>query len=121
MRLAIAALVLVVGSGSCGGGDGGGTPAATSGVDRSKVWSGLTTAEKGTVCDWVASLYGGYGKTIDCHNGQTVGSTANQQACIDSVPSTCAATVGDVEDCSKQAMCPDPTVGLACLLAACAG
>jgi hypothetical protein len=116
--MAIAVFLVVVSSASCGG-DGSGTPAATSGVDKSKVWSGLTTAEKGTVCDWVASLYGGYGKTIDCHNGQTVGSTATQQACIDSVPATCAATVGEIEQCSMQGMCPDPTVGLACLITAC--
>src|SRR5262245_59865869 len=120
MRMTIAVFVLVVGAVSCGGDGGGtGTPAATSGVDPSKIWTGLTTAEKGALCDWAASLYGGYGKTIDCHNGLTVGSNANQQACVASLPATCAATVDEIEECTKQAMCPDPTVGLSCLLTAC--
>ena len=65
-------VVLGIGIASCGGGgDAGGTGPGASGLEKSTTWSSLTTAEKGTLCDWVAAKFGGYGMTIDCGNGMT--------------------------------------------------
>ena len=68
----------------------------------------------------MSAMFGGYGMTVACGNGMTVGSNTSQQACIDSVPTTCLATVAEIEACAELAKCPDATAGLNCLLIACA-
>jgi len=101
-------LATVVGLGivmaSCGG-DGGATGPGASGLEKSRPWSGLTTAEKGALCDWVAGKFGGYGMTIDCGNGTGIASNSSQQGCIDSVPASCGATVAEYEQCANDATC----------------
>jgi hypothetical protein len=101
-------LAMVVGLGlasvSCGGSGGAAGPGA-SGLEKSRSWNSLTAAEKGILCDWVAAKFGGYGKTIDCGNGTGIGSNTSQQACIDSLPATCAATVAAYEQCADDASC----------------
>jgi hypothetical protein len=102
---------MVVGLGialaSCG--EGGGGPGASgpgaSGLEKSRTWSSLTTAEKGTLCDWVAARFGGYGMTMDCGNGTGIASNSSQQACIDALPATCGATVDAYEQCATDATC----------------
>ena len=108
-------VALALGAGSCGG-DGGDSGAGASGVEKSKRWSELTNDERGALCDWGSEAFGGYGKMMDCG----ASSAESQQACIDSVPATCNATVGEMETCLKQFVCPTPLDGLNCLLAACA-
>ena len=83
----------------CGGGS---MPATTSGVSESKPVNQLTTDDLGKICDWSASLYGGYGKTKTCSDGTTSSSRANRDACVQSTYKTCTATVSDVESCTLQ-------------------
>jgi hypothetical protein len=115
-RIALSVVIaLALGTGSCGS-DGESGPGA-SGLEKSKRWSGLSNEERGALCDWASLEYfGGYGMTMDCG----ASSTANQQACIESVPATCNATVAEMETCLARFVCPTPLEGLNCLLAACA-
>ena len=52
--------MLALGVASCGD-NGGQNGAGASGLEKSKTWSELTTAEKATLCDWEAAKFGGYG------------------------------------------------------------
>ena len=98
--------VLGIGIASCGGEkDADDTGPGASGLEKSMPWSSLTTAEKGTLCDWVAAKVGGYGMTIDCGNGTGYGSNSSQQACIDSLPAACGATVAQYEKCVNETSC----------------
>ena len=99
-----AVVMLVIGVAACGG-DARETGPGASGLEKSRTWSSLTTAEKGTLCDWVAARFGGYGMTIDCGNGTGFASNASQQACIDALPATCGATVAAYERCVTDTTC----------------
>ena len=127
-HLAVLSLVvLATSAGACGGGldvgDGGlvlgkedaaSTPAQTSGVSGTKPVSSMTTADKQKLCDWVASLYGGYGSTVVCTNtGSPVAITApaSQAECLTqsaSMPATCEATVSQAEACTRAISTCDP-------------
>ncbi len=68
----------------------------------------LTDADRKAICDWTASLYGGYGKAIDCGSSGGVSLTitgpASQADCLAEaalVPATCQATVAQSEGCVK--------------------
>ena len=101
--MAIGLLVaLSLTTGACGeGGDGDGG-ATGSGVDGNKPLSALTTEEIGAVCDWAASLYGGYGKSVSCGNGGTTSSKASRAACMAEAGFTsCSATVYQLEGCGQ--------------------
>lgn len=104
---------------ACGGGsgtdgDGGlsgnndGSAAATSGVTGSKTISGLTAADKKAICDWTASLYGGYGGEVECDDGAgsvlTISGPKDLAECLAksaTIPSTCKATVAQAETCTR--------------------
>lgn len=108
---------MVVGLGialaSCGE-DGGPTGPGASGLEKSRTWSRLTTAEKGALCDWAAARFGGYGMTIDCGNGTGIASHPSQQVCIDSLPASCGATVAEYEQCVSDASCQTGTFPPSC-------
>lgn len=94
--------------GGCGGDDG---PAASSGVEGTKQLSTLSNDEIGTVCDWLADHYGGYGKKINCGIENSYSIWQNQGACTENLSPTfgqCAnATVEQMEACfSKKAASP---------------
>ncbi|MBX3216280.1 MAG: hypothetical protein KF850_29845 [Labilithrix sp.] len=78
------------------------TPAETSGIDPDKTVGGLSTAEKKQLCDWQASVSGGYGKKTTCDDGVSSSTPKDQAACVQrmSLPS-CAATIAEVEACIK--------------------
>lgn len=79
---------------------GGSAPAGRSGLDESKASGSLTNSELATLCDWVASIGGGYGKKTDCGGGVVLSSSASQAECIkDKPPPSCKATVKQTEDC----------------------
>jgi hypothetical protein len=104
---------------ACSGGsgttdDGGlsgnkdGSAAATSGVTGSKTIGGLSAADKKAICDWTASLYGGYGGEVQCDEGSgftlTITGPQDLTECLAqaaAVPSTCKATVAQVETCTR--------------------
>src|SRR4051794_26201648 len=84
----LAGPVLAGCGGDTGGGGGGGRPA---GLDA-KVASTLTTDEKKVLCDYVAGLWGGYGKTKDCGGGVTVSGDTSQEDCLkDGAGKNCSA------------------------------
>jgi len=104
------------GGGSGSGTDGGTTTRATSGVSGTKTVATLTDADRKAICDWTASLYGGYGKTIECGNvggfDLTIIGPESQAACVaesEQIPTTCRATVAqaaaDCNDANDQAAC----------------
>ena len=128
-HLAVLSLVaLAASAGACGGGsangdggvgpgdrDGATTPAPTSGVPGAKTVTGMTAADNQKICDWTASLYGGYGGQAICDDGSgmvaTITGPSNQAACLAQaaqVPSTCTATVSQVETCTRAISTCDP-------------
>jgi hypothetical protein len=111
---------LVSTAGGCGGGsgngDGGTTPKTTSGVTGSKTISSLTAADKQKICDWTASLYGGYGGQVVCDDGSgsvlTITGPASLTECLAeaaAIPSTCTATVSQAEICTRAISTCDPS------------
>ena len=112
-------LVVVASSLACSssftepGPDSGGTGA--SGVDGTKLVTSTTADERKMLCDWSATLYGGYGKSRSgtCDGGTvTSPGPTSQGDCVGGlggVPAGCPATVKQTEDCltaqSKTAPC----------------
>ena len=77
-----------------------------SGVNGNKPLSTLTADERRRLCDWGASLYGGYGKTTVCVDGSTqVRTNASREDCLSegdaSGFASCAATVSQLEACGR--------------------
>jgi len=108
--------------GTAGGAAGSGGTVSDSGVDGTKVVSALTMDEKGKICDWFASLVGGYGMTNTCGMGSFYPPDTKDN-CVSQFAS-CAATVSDLEGCTKaQAdagkMCTDAAFAMAGATAAC--
>jgi hypothetical protein len=103
MRILPMGLLMVVFSAACGdsGGDGSGDPGTT--LTDSKKLSDLSDAEQGALCDWVANVYGGYGKSVTCSNGTNSSSEASRQVCLSRNIASCSATVGDVKACTLKA------------------
>lgn len=118
LLLAPPVAMLVVFSSGCGSSnecsdDGGGSGVGetdsglgegNSGVDETKAIANLTDAEKTQICDWVASLYGGYGKSMTCPDDSPVIGPATQADCLaqaTSITSNCAATVAQEESCMQ--------------------
>lgn len=117
----VTVVMLALWCASCGGNDGGGnTGLGASGLEKSKTWSTLTMAERATLCDWEASKFGGYGMSMDCGNGTSIGAYPSQQACIDNFPPTCGATVAQFEACGNDSSCATGIFAPSCApLAAC--
>jgi hypothetical protein len=111
--VAFSLFIVAASAGACGGpssnGDGGGTtPAQTSGVPGNKTISSITAADKQKICDWTASLYGGYGGKVVCDDGSgmtvEVTGPASLAECLAqaaAIPSTCTATVSQAETCTR--------------------
>ena len=103
--------------------DGGPQASGTSGVTGSKTIATATTADKIKICDWTASLYGGYGKTINCTADLTVSGPADQASCLAEaamISATCTATVAQAESCTKTiASCSDATTADCTALLSC--
>jgi hypothetical protein len=78
------------------------------GLDSTSRIAELTQSQQGALCDWLATQYGGYGKTVNCANGagSEVG-PASQADCASGLAqasqsrTSCTATVGDFQDCTK--------------------
>jgi hypothetical protein len=86
----------------CGSSGGGST---SSGVDTTKRLDSLSAAEKGQMCDWIASKMGGYGASKSCGADLTLEAPASQAECVAEMPATCAATVAQLEACTNQTSC----------------
>lgn len=112
--IAWAVTLAACGGGSGAAGDGGllgnkdSSAAATSGVAGSKTIGNLTSADTKAMCDWTASLYGGYGGEVVCAGGSgltlTIIGPKDLTECLAkaaTVPSTCNATVAQAEACTR--------------------
>ncbi|MBX3222721.1 MAG: hypothetical protein KF795_19570 [Labilithrix sp.] len=78
--------------------DGGGR----SGLPQDKQVVDLDENERRQLCDWTASIQGGYGVIRQCDGGP-VPSAPNQQACVDGVPEAdCELTVAEYETCAAR-------------------
>jgi hypothetical protein len=111
LLLALPVAMLVVFSSGCGSnnecsddGGGSGVGETDSGVGETEAIANLTDAEKSQICDWVASLYGGYGNSMTCPDGTPVVGPSTQAVCLaqaTSIRSGCSATVAQEESCMK--------------------
>jgi hypothetical protein len=82
---------------ACGGDSGSGVPGNTP-------LGQLTADDVVRLCDWGASLYGGYGRSKSCSDGNTAHSDSSRDACVASAstfPASCIATVADLEGCAR--------------------
>ena len=119
--LLLAALFgLVVAATACGGGsgatgDGGGlsggdagTPAQISGVPGTKTLSTINADDIKKICDWTASLYGGYGGQTVCNDSpgitETITGPTSQAECLGKasiIKAGCTTTVSQMESCLR--------------------
>jgi nickel-dependent lactate racemase len=110
-RILISGFCLILAATFAGCGDG------SSSIDPNKKLADLTAEEQKSVCDEIASLQGGYGRSVTCTDGHQETTNANQAECVSGftiVAQACSTlTVGDVVECSKaqgQDLCKFPTV-----------
>ena len=76
--------------------------AGASGVVGSKKLVDLTDAEKKQLCDWQASMNGGYGHVTACGDAGVTSVNSTAAECsrgILTLPATCTAVVSQAEDC----------------------
>jgi hypothetical protein len=76
-----------------------------SGVPETKRLDELTAEEKKVLCDFKASFYGGYGKSIQCGEGLALPGDDSQDACLAMWPTTCPVTVSQFEQCHNERDC----------------
>lgn len=79
-----------------------GDSGSASGLDPAKRVVDLSSAERAQICDWNASLVGGYGVTFTCDGG-SMSSAPDQAACVAGIPAAdCEATVAEYENCARR-------------------
>jgi hypothetical protein len=109
-------------AGTSGAAGSGGTMSSGSGVDGTKMIPTLTDAEKGQVCDWMASLVGGYGMSNTCGMGSFTPPMSKSDCVM--FFSSCNVKVSDFEGCTKaeadaEKACTDAAFGTAVATPAC--
>ena len=83
-----------------GCGDDGSAGPPPSDIDRMAPFTSLSPSQLGELCDWSNAQLGGYGRMETCKGGNTVSTLPSHDVCVaHPPPSTCPATVGQVEDC----------------------
>ncbi len=107
--LALASLTVLTADGC----DGDSGAKATSGVAGAKLMSNLTEEDVRKLCDWSASLYGGYGKATTCTDW-TAGAPQDLATCLARAGNqlaSCTLSVAEAEVCIKGvATCNPDTV-----------
>jgi hypothetical protein len=110
-RILISAFCLILAVTFAGCSDG------SSSIDPKKKLAELTAAEQKSVCDEIASLQGGYGRSVTCSDGHQETTNSNQAECLSGFGVLAQAcpdlTVGDAVDCSKaqgEDLCKFPTL-----------
>jgi hypothetical protein len=75
-------------------------------LDPSRRLVDLTLLERAALCDWSASMAGGYGRSYAC--GTSIYQTfPSREACVESrsrIPRRCDATVGESQACTRAAL-----------------
>ena len=95
----------ILASADCGGDSGSNNASMPSDTLR---LDALTDIEKGTLCDFSAQKYGGYGHSLDCGGGLTLSANNSKDECIREWPTACAKTVADYKQCATDTSCADP-------------
>jgi len=87
---------------AAGGASGGQSGEAPPDIAPGTLITSLDATQEGALCDWYASVFGGYGHVSQCGMG-TVAFPKDQQECLaTSFPGFCKkATVGQYEDCAR--------------------
>ncbi len=72
-------------------------------TEEEKRLNELTIDEQKALCDWSATLGGGYGVETTCDGGATVATARDQAACIAQFPNGCkTVTVTEFEVCRRK-------------------
>lgn len=91
---------------ACGGDDDEESGLGSSGVEGSKRLDALSNDERAKICDFMAAKVGGYDGAIECDADISLESPYPTQAeCVADAPATCAATVSQLEQCTKDQSC----------------
>lgn len=98
MRFAVPMSLCLLALSGCSG-DGGNTGSAGPQPPDSLSLNSLTNAQRAAVCDWVAELWGGYGKAVSC-GSSTLSDPVSQADCVAQFPD-CSATVGEMKACNQ--------------------
>lgn len=83
----------------------------SSGVAPTTKLGDLAAGDKQKLCDYRAAKYGGYGKSVDCGNGTSIGADDDLNQCLgmNGLGGDCAsATVSDFEKCNNDTTCDNP-------------
>jgi hypothetical protein len=88
------------GSGESGGAGANGGASNLPDLDPNTDIADLTDEQKGELCDWYVSLYGGYGVTTECGGGASTRTPNNRDQCVGITTFSCPVTVGEYEACS---------------------
>jgi hypothetical protein len=99
----LGAAVILLWLGGCDSGRDLPDPGPSIGLDPSATIPSLSAGEDTTLCDWVAGRVGRWGETVRCGSA-TVTSPPSEATCVTefrSEPTTCAITVGEVQDCAN--------------------
>jgi hypothetical protein len=82
----------------------GGSASGSVSVPESTKLTALSDADRGDLCDWASSQFGGYGKKKSCEGSDASMGFDSKQACTDDLKkygASCEATVGDYEKFTK--------------------
>jgi hypothetical protein len=98
-------LVVVFAVGACG--SSGGSPGAPSNVPPDDTFGQLSTSQVTSLCDYLAAVQGGYGRSVNCPAGDTQTTDSSQSECVASsaqVAALCPTlTAGQTEECAAAA------------------
>ncbi len=74
------------------------------GIPGNKKVGDLNADDIVKMCDWGASLFGGYGMEVTCDDGSTSKSEESREACVagEGFPPSCQATVSQAEACARK-------------------
>lgn len=107
----LAVVAIAVGCGGSEASDGsdsgadshpGGDTTGPSGLDSDESLASLDASQRAALCDWIASLFGGYAKEQHCSDGSEAGSFLSQDSCVnDAIFKDGSCTVGDFEKCEQ--------------------
>jgi hypothetical protein len=88
------------GTDSAGASEAGVDGSAPPPIDPSRKVTDLSDAERGALCDWYASVLGGYGHETSCAGGTTVQNYVDRATCVAMFfKPACHETVEEFETC----------------------
>jgi hypothetical protein len=88
------------GAGESGGTGANGGASNPPDLDPNADIAALTDEQKGELCDWYVSLYGGYGVTTQCGGGSSTRTPDTRDQCVGLTTFPCPVTVAEYEACN---------------------